>query len=83
MGSGGTVPLSVVGANGYYKPPQIPWQYTLNVALLYDWERYLFKLSIYNITDRHNVLNAFPYFGNDFLTRAPPTSIDLRFSAKF
>jgi len=83
VGSGGIVPLSVVGANGYYKPPQIPWQYTLNVALLYDWERYLFKLSIYNITDRHNVLNAFPYFGNDFLTRAPPTSIDLRFSAKF
>lgn len=83
VGPRGTVPLSVVGANGYYNPPQIPWQYTLNAALFYSWEHYQFRLSVYNVTDQHNVVNAFPYFGNDFLTRVPPTSFDFRFSARF
>ena len=83
VGPGGSVPLSVVGANGEYTPPQVPWQYTLNAAVFYSVRHYLFKLSVYNLTDRHNLINAFPYFGNDFLTRVPPTSVEFRFSAKF
>jgi outer membrane receptor protein involved in Fe transport len=83
IGPGGTVPLSVVGANGYYTPPQIPWQHTVNAAVFYNFQHYLFKLSVYNLTNRHNLINGFPYFGNDFLTRVPPVSLDFSFSAKF
>ncbi len=84
VGPGGTVPLSVVGANGYYTSPQIPWQYTVNAAVFYNFaEHYLLKLSVYNLTNERNLLNDIPFYGNDFLTREPPRSFDLTFSAKF
>jgi outer membrane receptor protein involved in Fe transport len=83
VGPGGSVPLSVVAANGYYTPARIPWQYTVNAAFFCSFQHYLLNLSIYNLTDQHNLINAFPYFGNDFLTRVPPTSFEFRFSAKF
>ena len=41
------------------------------------------NFSIYNLTDRHNLLNAHPIYGNDFLTRVPPRSYDLTLSGKF
>jgi outer membrane receptor protein involved in Fe transport len=83
VGPGGTVPLSVVGANGYYTSPRIPWQYTLNGAVFYNFQRYLIKLSIYNLTNARNLQNDLPFYGNDFLTRVPPRSFDLTFSGKF
>jgi hypothetical protein len=83
FGPGGVVPSSVVGANGYYKSPQIPWQYTLNTAAFYSFQKYTIKFSIYNLTDRHNLTNDIPFYGNDFLTRQPPRSYDLTLSGKF
>jgi outer membrane receptor protein involved in Fe transport len=83
VGPGGTVPLSVVGANGYYTSPRIPWQFTLNAAVFYSFDHYTVKFSVYNLTSEHNLINDIPYYGNDFLTRVPPRSYDLTLSAKF
>jgi outer membrane receptor protein involved in Fe transport len=83
FGPSGVVPLSVVGANGYYQSPTIPWQYTLNAAAFYSFKRYTVKFTIYNLTDRHNLTNDIPFYGNDFLTRQPPRSFDLNISGKF
>ena len=83
VGPGGTVPLSVVGANGYYTSPRIPWQYTVNGAVFYTFQKCLIKLSVYNLTNERNLQNDIPYYGNDFLTRVPPRSFDLSFSGKF
>jgi outer membrane receptor protein involved in Fe transport len=82
VGPGGTVPLSVVAANGYYNPPQIPWEFTVNAAVFYSFQNCTIKLSVYNLTSEHNVINDIPYYGNDFITRVPPRSFDLTFSAK-
>jgi outer membrane receptor protein involved in Fe transport len=67
----------------YYKPPIIHWQYTLNTAVFYSFQKYTVKFSVYNVTDRHNLTNDIPFYGNDFLTRQPPTDFDLSLSAKF
>jgi outer membrane receptor for monomeric catechols len=83
VGAGGIVPLSVVAANGYFKSPQIPWQYTLNTAVFYTWKQYTAKLTVYNLTDQHNLTNDYPFYGNDFLTRVPPRSFDLTISGRF
>ena len=78
------VPASIVANGGYYQSPVIPWQYTLNAAAFYSFQQhYTVKLSIYNLTDRHNLINDFPFYGNDFLTRVPPRSYDLTLSGKF
>lgn len=78
------VPAYIVANGGYYQSPEIPWQYTLNAAVFYSFQQhYTVKLSIYNLTDRHNLINDFPFYGNDFLTRVPPRDYDLTFSAKF
>ena len=78
------MPLSVVGANGYYTSPRIPVQYTLNAAVFYSFlDHYSVKLSVYNLTSERNLINDIPYYGNDFLTRVPPRSYDLTVSAKF
>jgi len=83
VGVGGLVPLSVVTANGYFKAPEIPWQYTLNTAVFYSYKQYTAKLTVYNLTDRHNLTNDYPFYGNDFLTRVPPRSFDLTVSGRF
>jgi len=76
--------LAEFGANGgYYKAPIIHWQYTLNAALFYTFQKYTFKFSVYNVTDRHNFTNDVPFYGNDFLTRQPPRDFDFTLSAKF
>jgi hypothetical protein len=77
------VPASIVANGGYYQSPVIPWQYTLNTAVFYGIQKYQIKFSIYNLTDRHNLVNDFPFYGNDFLTRVPPRSYDLSLSGKF
>jgi outer membrane receptor protein involved in Fe transport len=78
------VPDYIVANGGYYRSPTIPWQYTLNAAVFYNFKQhYTVKFSIYNVTDRHNLVNDYPFYGNDFLTRVPPRDYDLTFSAKF
>jgi len=44
---------------------------------------YMVKFTIYNATDRRNLLNDQQYYGNDFLTREPARSFDLVFTGKF
>ena len=83
VGAGGLVPLSLVAASGYFKAPQIPWQYTLNTSVFYTYQQYTAKLTAYNVTDRHNLTNDYPFYGNDFLTRVPPRSFDLTISGRF
>jgi outer membrane receptor protein involved in Fe transport len=68
---------------GYYQSPTIPWQYTVNTGVFYGFRNYTVKFTIYNLTDRHNLTNDTPFYGNDFLTRNPPRSYDLTLSGKF
>jgi outer membrane receptor protein involved in Fe transport len=76
--------LSTLAASGgYYQSPKIPWQYTLNTAAFYSFQKYTVKFTIYNLTDQHNLTNDIPFYGNDFLTRQPPRSYDLSISGKF
>jgi hypothetical protein len=76
--------LASFGANGgYYKSPVIHWQYTLNGAVFYSFQKYMVKVSIYNMTNTRNYTNDVPFYGNDFITRQPPRSYDLSISAKF
>jgi outer membrane receptor protein involved in Fe transport len=76
--------LATLAANGgYYQSPKIPWQYTLNTAAFYSFQKYTVKFAIYNLTDQHNLTNDVPFYGNDFLTRQPPRSYDLSISGKF
>jgi outer membrane receptor protein involved in Fe transport len=78
------VPAYIVANGGYYQSPVIPWQYTLNAAAFYSFrQHYTLRFSIYNLTDRHNLINGFPFYGNDFLTRVPPRSYNLSLSGKF
>jgi len=74
---------ALMANGGYYKSPVIHWQYTLNGAVFYTFQKYTAKFSIYNLTDRHNLTNDIPFYGNDFLTRQPPIDFDLSLSAKF
>jgi outer membrane receptor protein involved in Fe transport len=75
---------ALTASGGYYKSPTIPWQYTLNAAVFYGFlEHYNVKFAVYNLTDRHNLQNDYPFYGNDFITRVPPRSYDLTVSGKF
>ena len=63
--------IAVTANGGYYKSPEIPWQYTLNAAVFYSFRSTItVKFSIYNLTDQHNLTNDIPFYGNDFMTRA-------------
>ena len=81
------VPASVLApvtnSAGYYQSPKIPWQYTLNSAAFYTYEKYTVKFTIYNLTNQHNLVNDIPFYGNDFITRDPPRSYDLTLTGKF
>ncbi len=77
------VPAYIVANGGYYQSPVIPWQYTLNAAIYYDFGRYQIKLSGYNITNQHNLINDYSFYGNDFITRVTPASVDLTLKARF
>ena len=84
VGPGGLISSSVVSSSGYYTPPTIPWQYTLNAGIFYTFaQHYTARFEIYNLTDNRNLLNDQGFYGNDFLTRAPPRSYDLTFTGKF
>jgi iron complex outermembrane receptor protein len=76
------IPASVI-KTGYYKSPVIPWQWTLNTAVSYHFaERYTVKFAIYNVANKRNLQNDYPYYGNDFVTVLPPRSYDLTFTVK-
>ncbi len=81
--SNGLLPASVLADNGYYKSPQIPWQYTLNASVYYETGPYLITLSLYNLTNQNNWESSDPYYGNDFIVRADPFSADLSVKIKF
>jgi hypothetical protein len=81
--SGLPVPAYLVANGGNYQSPTIPWQYTLNAAAFYTFQQYTVKFTIYNLTDRRNLTNDYPFYGNDFLTIVPPRSYDLTVSGKF
>jgi outer membrane receptor protein involved in Fe transport len=84
VGPGGLISSSVVSSSGYYTPPTIPWQYTLNAGIFYTFaQHYTARFEIYNLTDNRNLLNDQGFYGNDFLTRQPPRSYDLTVSGKF
>jgi outer membrane receptor protein involved in Fe transport len=79
-----TAQLAQFAANGsYYKSPIIHWQYTMNGALFYTFQKYTFKFTVYNLTDRHNFTNDVPFYGDDFITRQPPRDFDFNISARF
>jgi len=73
------------GANGYayYKSPEIPWQFTLNAAVFYEWSRYQVTLSIYNLTNQRNWEPSPSLYGNDFLVMNDPITAEIRLQAKF
>ncbi len=84
VGPGGLISSSVVSANGYFTPPTIPWQYTLNAGVFYNFaEHYNVKFEVYNLTDNRNLQNDYAFYGNDFLTRQPTRSYDFTVSGKF
>ena len=78
------VPAYLAANGGNYQSPTIPWQFTLNAAAFYNFlDHYTAKFEIYNLTSQHNLINDYPFYGNDFITRVPPRSYDLTFTAKF
>jgi len=79
----GFVPANVLANGGYYKSPTIPWQYTINAAAFYKYKNYMVKFAIYNLTDRRNLTNDIPFYGNDFITVSPPRSYDITLKYTF
>ncbi len=77
------VPASVVANNYYYKSPVIPWQYTMNIAAFYEYKHYIFTVSAYNVTDQLNWQSGPAFYGNDFLVRNDPRTVEFRIQAKF
>jgi outer membrane receptor protein involved in Fe transport len=82
------VPSSIAngtGANGYayYQSPVIPWQFTLNAAVFYEWSRYTVTLSVYNFTNQRNWEPSPSLYGNDFLVMNDPITAEIRLQAKF
>jgi len=76
-------PLASNPEVGYYKSPVIPWQYTWNAAVFYEYSKYVVTFSVYNLTDRHNWQPSPGYYGNDFLVRSDPRTFEIRVQAKF
>jgi outer membrane receptor protein involved in Fe transport len=86
IGLMGALPNSVTPLGhgvGLYKGPVIPWQYTWNAAVFYEWDKYTLTFSVYNITDRSNWSPSPFFYGNDFLVRSDPRTFEVRLMAKF
>jgi len=77
------VPASVVQNGYYYKSPVIPWQYTMNASVFYEWKQYTATVSVYNFTNQLNWNSAPTFYGNDFLVRNDPITVEFRLQAKF
>jgi outer membrane receptor protein involved in Fe transport len=81
--SSALVPASVIAAGYYYKSPVIPWQFTLNASVFYEWSRYRITASVYNFTDQRNWQPSPSIYGNDFLVQNDPRTFEIRLQAKF
>jgi iron complex outermembrane recepter protein len=69
---------------GFYQSPVIPWQYTWNAAIFYEFlDRYTITFSVYNLTDQHNWQPSPSLYGNDFLVLSDPRTFEVRLQAKF
>ena len=82
------VPSNIAGAANasgvaYYRSPQIPWQYTWNAAVFYEFGRYVVTFSGYNLTNRRNWQPSPSLYGNDFLVQNDPRTFELRLQVKF
>ena len=82
------VPSNIAGAAGpngfaYYQSPVIPWQFTLNAAVFYEFKNYVVTLSVYNLTNQRNWQPSPSLYGNDFLVMNDPRTFELRLQAKF
>jgi outer membrane receptor protein involved in Fe transport len=77
------VPQSVIDAGGVYKSPVIPWQYTANAAVFYQFDKYTVTLSIYNLTNQKNWQPSPTFYGNDFVVLQDPRTVEVRLEAKF
>jgi len=78
----------VTGPNGdsvgFYRSPVIPWQYTWNAAIFYQFaNKYTITFSVYNLTDQHNWQPSPGYYGNDFLVLSDPRTYEVRLQVKF
>ena len=88
---GGFLPLvpqaiaSTANAAGiaFYHSPVIPWQYTMNASVFYQWSHYTLTFSLYNFTDQLNWESSPAFYGNDFLVRSDPRTFEVRLQAKF
>ena len=74
---------SGVLSSGYYQSPVIPWQYTMNAAIYYDFDRYHINLAINNLTDQKNWEPNAPFYGNDSILRQNPINVELTGKVKF
>jgi len=83
-GPGGSIKINAGNPNfGYYTAPVIPWQYTWNAAVFYEFKNYTLTLSAYNLTDQRNWQPSPPFYGNDFLVLSDPRTFEIRLQAKF
>jgi outer membrane receptor protein involved in Fe transport len=77
------LPPSVIANGGFYQSPVIPWQYTLNAAIYYEFKNYTITVSCYNFTDQRNWQTSPSLYGNDFLVQNSPRTFEVRLQAKF
>ena len=77
------VPLYIYNSGGYYQSTVIPWQYTLNAAVFYQWSKYTITASVYNFTNQRNWQPSPSIYGNDFLVQNDPRTFEIRLQAKF
>ena len=71
------------GTETFWACAGIVYEYTINTAAFYKYNNYEFKFSIYNLTDRRNLVNDIPFYGNDFITVNPPRSFGISIKARF
>lgn len=77
------VPAYLIANGGNYVSPRIPWQYTMNAAIFYEWSRYKITASVYNLTNQRNWQPSPSIYGNDFLVQNDPRTFEIRLQAKF
>ena len=83
LAASSNVPQAIIKNGGFFKSPVIPWQYTWNASVFYEWDRYTATLSVYNLTDQKNWQSSPNFYGNDFLVRNDPRTFEVRLTAKY
>lgn len=77
------LPADIVASGGVYRAPVIPWQYTANAAVFYEWSHYVLTLSVYNLSNQRNWQPSPNLYGDDFLVLNDPRTFEARLQAKF